>query len=248
CVIWIPICIWVVASISWIVMGEVEAYLGIGSIAIAFTLGYFTSNPPTPWVGHLLFVVVIGTMAFFPFIRGISNKRMMVNIDIDQMENCYAMLRQRGDNPGTYFQMARLLFERGHVARSLSIGETALKSMPAGLFRVEHAEYKSWLQRSAQIAIQPSAPCPNCLAQIPSDAVICTRCNSEVCMLVLQGRSGGRGQIKKILAAWMLVVGLIIVIPIAASTLPIVASIPIIILGCAGGAVLLFRMVAETHS
>jgi hypothetical protein len=250
CAVWIFLAIWIMATIQWMIMGEIEVIHGVISLMVGFTLGYFTSNPPLPWIGHILFFVIIVTMIGFPFVRQLAQGRLMVSIDVDQMEQSYELLSGRPNNPTVHFRMARILFEQGQAAHAIALAQEALKTMPKQHFHHEHAELRMWMQRNPDPAITSQmVGCKRCPQRVPVGTLTCPRCKARVLLDAIGGmKASPSGAIKRIVGVWIAVVALIILIPVASTGLPMLAAIPLILTGTGLGCYLVFRVLASETS
>lgn len=245
CLVWIPVAIWIYMAISWMLMGEAEIIPGVLCIMVAFSLGYFTSNPPTPMVGHILAATTALSLLAVPIVKHFTRTQMLQSIHGDQLQMYCDTLRQR-PNPGTEFRIAQALWDQGDTKRSIAIAHRVIPNMPVGIFGTEHREFQSWLMRSRidpNTLLQETQGCARCGRRCSISAVICPGCGNEVVLSAAKGT--GAGLVRQILIGWSLVVGLVIAMPLIGVSLPAAISIPIIIAVLVGAGFVLVRLIGK---
>ena len=227
CMVWIPVTIWIIAVVHWMIGGELDAVTGCLSLCVAFALGYFTSNPPQPWIGHLFFYTTIGTVAVFPFVRSGFQARQLAAMDVDLMREAYELLRSKRNNSGIILKMSRILADKKHYGHAIPVAELALQGLPAAHFHLEIAEVKGW-----KAMINPlhkyNLYCKKCDTMSPGGTLFCPKCDHELLMDLVTFNVMPAGKSRKLLMAWLILASLILIIPLASTMLPIGPAIVLI--------------------
>ena len=162
CFVWIPIAVWIISMVHWMISGEVETLFGLITIGVAIGLGMVAVNPPGPSLSPLIFCAVCATVLFFPLARLAMNRHALASIDIEQLEKYYAALLARPDNAGALIRLAELLYIRGFPSNAIALGEKALVALPANLFRAEHKMVNAWKFQVSGRNSFAATTCLNC--------------------------------------------------------------------------------------
>ncbi|HWA83523.1 MAG TPA: zinc ribbon domain-containing protein [Fimbriimonadaceae bacterium] len=245
CVSWIAIAVWVMSLIGWMIQGDIDPLFGVVGIAAAFVLGYFSFMPPTEVLRPFTAVATVLTVVIFPYLRRTLNERALLAIDVEAMENAYAMLREKPENYMARFKLARLLYERGHVESGLAVGAEALSGMPEKLFTEEHRMYGRWHRLNPQANLSKTIPCIDCGHPNPPSAILCQRCGQPYLLDMARGRWVGRQFAKKLIGAWVAGIIALAGIPLA-SQLPPAAAIVAILLIMAGAITMVWLAFRDT--
>lgn len=228
CLVWIPLAIWIIAVIQWMIAAEIDVITGFVSLGVAFCLGYFTSNPPQPWIGHLFFFTSIATVCAFPFVRAGFTKRHLNAIDVDLMKESYELLRMKKNHSGAMLKMARILADKGHFGQAIPVADQALQGLPAAHFHIEIAEVKGW-----RTLVNPATVyklyCAKCDAPSPAGTLFCPRCDHELLLDLISFHVMPAGKGRRLLTAWVILAALILIIPLATEFLPLGAALLVII-------------------
>ena len=216
CVIWIPIAVWTISIIHWMVSSEIEVLFGVLALGSAIGLGVLTVNPPHPGLSPLILMAVVVTVVFFPLARTAINRSALAAIDIEQMDKYYEAFLQRPDNAGAQIRLAELLYIRGMRANAIALGERALLKLPISHFRSEHQMVGSWKLQSNAMSMKPVTRCVNCGFENDPADLRCVKCGSAHIMDLARGKWFGVGAGKKLIAVWIGLMSAFVGIPLAA--------------------------------
>ncbi len=67
CLAWIPLAVWIVAVVHWMIGGDIDPITGFAALFFAVALGYEAINPPVPELAPITDVAVLVTVIMFPF-------------------------------------------------------------------------------------------------------------------------------------------------------------------------------------
>lgn len=209
CIVWIPLAVWIVSVIGWMVTGEVEPLFGFVTLIVGLGLGIVTAFPPDPALSPFIFVAVIVTTVLFPFVRAAVNRHALAAIDIEQMEKYAEALRMKPDNVGAMVKLAELLYKRGFPGQAIALAEKALPSMPPNLFRPEHNMVSAWKMMATSPDMFRPVPCLRCHNPTPPGQLQCSHCGYETVLEMAKGRWLSKGIASQLMAVW---VGILIVV------------------------------------
>ncbi len=216
CLVWIPVCIWIVSLVHWMIQGDVDFVWGIVGVFVALLLGITTMLPPRPEMSPFLLAGVLITTVLFPVFRTSLTRRALEAVDIDAIEDAYEMLRLKPENHVVRFKFAKLLYKRGMRGSAMAFAEQALANLPASAFFEEHRMFESW-KRSLQLGAVPDKwlVCLECGERNDLGTFVCTKCHSEFLIDHIRGRWVGRNLARKLLSAWAALMLALIGIPLA---------------------------------
>lgn len=229
CAVWVPIAIWFVSLIHWMIMGEIEFISGVTGIWALIGLGYLTIKPPRPELAYLSFAVVLISLIVYPFIRSALDRRELRSIDISSVEKAYDSLASRPNNPLAKFKLARLLYGMGMPGHAVVIAEAALAYLPEQHFLEEHKLLKRWKLLVTKPDLFRPIPCVECSALNAPGLIHCESCGAPFLLDRLRGKFLPNALGRKLIAVWVAMVFGVVGIP-AASTLPPLIAMAVIIL------------------
>ncbi|MCC7101870.1 MAG: hypothetical protein IT206_02185 [Fimbriimonadaceae bacterium] len=226
CLMFVALAVWGVAIVHWMIGGEVEAWLGVLALGIGVVLCYVAQAPPEPWVSPVIVACLVITPALIPFIRRSLDERELKQMELDRMEKLISAILRQPDSTISRMEVARILVQFGYLANAIGIAEL-IKSAPLRQMDAEKREIKRWEfmlndQNSSVI------PCLRCGNAGHASALVCPHCQANYLVLYLRGRIVGPALARKLLVGWLLGVGLLLAIPLAATTLPPAGSLLII--------------------
>src|SRR5437016_492008 len=99
CTVWIPVGVWIVSLLNWSIVGDIDGVSGFLGICTALLLGFFTFRPPVPGLEPYIFGAVLLSVVIYPFARAGMNRKQLTTIDVDGIEQGYALLEQKPNNP-----------------------------------------------------------------------------------------------------------------------------------------------------
>lgn len=234
--VWIPIAIWVVSMIHWMVLGEIDAGHGIVSILLAVTLGFFTSNPPIPEMAPVFFLLVLATVVVFPYLRSAFRRHELAMIDVESMEGAYEALVQKPDNDGALLRIATIAYSRALPGHAVRIAERALANLPAQHYKSETAMVADWKRKITDPEHFRPVPCQSCGKMVNPGEIVCAGCGSRFLIDYARGAWVSVELAKKLLASWMALILIAVGIPSAVRWLPPGFAVFVILCLLLGGA------------
>jgi ribosomal protein L40E len=244
CFAFIPVAIWTVSMVGWMITGEVEPLFGIAAIGTGIMVGLFAFVAPVPGMEPYFLLAALGMVIFYPLVRAGLTKRELVQVDIDGMRRCYEMLEERPNAFASQFKLARLCWERGLPHPAVALAEQAIAHMPVQHFRDEHRALASW--KASLMHQQPAQPIPclECNTDNPPGVIHCQRCRHRFLLDAAQGKYVGKSAGRKLIAGWISLTSLLLLVPLTLSALPPLAALMVVVmicLACAGLLVFAFR-------
>ena len=215
CAAIIPMIVWVMVVVGWMVMGEMDFMFGTAAIAVALLLGMVAIWPTEPIQAPIALGGLLSLMIVFPIVRRQLDKRALIAIDVEQIEGAYEMLAHKPDNAGAMFRLAERLYQRGLVAHAIGIGEKALQNMPKDLFPEENRAIQVW-KRSA--ATPRPLPCLDCGCQNSTENVHCQRCGGPYLAAYARGKWLGPTLAIRLVASWVAAMVALVGLPVTLSS------------------------------
>ncbi|MDR3687828.1 MAG: hypothetical protein P4L46_00515 [Fimbriimonas sp.] len=228
CLAWLPLSVWIMACVHWMIGGDIDGLTGFGGIAVALGLGYEAINPPVPQLAPMTVIAVFITVVMFPFVRSAMDKKALRNIDIDELVKAYNSLSMRPDNVLAKIKIARVLWDLGVCGHAIRIVESQLPHMPPRFFGEDIHMLKRWHMMKLEARFFSPISCTECQTSNEAGLVYCRQCGSAFLIDFVKGRVIGTRLGKKLIASWTALVAILIGIP-AAEAMPPVASIPAIL-------------------
>lgn len=213
CVVWIPLAIWIVSLIHWMIMGDIDVLSGLVGLGIALALGLIALDQHTRAYSPFTLIAVVATIVMYPFVRAAMNKRELRSVDVEALEKAYRALSERPGNPIAKLTLARRLYDLGVPGHALAIAESALATLPAAHFRDEHRQIRSWKAVVTDPRHFAPIACVECHTANPPGNTHCAACGSPFLLDRVRGRFLGKGQGRKLLAVWVCLVAVIAGIP-----------------------------------
>ncbi len=230
CLIWIPLAIWIISLMRWMISGEVDLILGLAGMGMAVLLGYIAINPPAPQVSIMAFIAVVGTIIMFPFVSSAMNKRSLKAMDVEDVERAYYALKLRPDNVAAKFKIARMLYDMGYPGHALRIAENCIAAMPQAFFFEEHRLIMRWRNTPTSPRAFDPLPCLDCRHSNPPGDVNCAACGAPFLLDRLKGKVLPSALGKRLMAAWIVMVAALAGLPLIASLGGLFAVLGIFIL------------------
>lgn len=223
--VWIPIAVWIISLIHWMIQGEVDGLLGFIGIVIGVGLGVLTVNPPNPDLAPVVFLAIVATMAFFVPLRNAMNSRALVALDMSLIERAYLQLEHKPNDFGARMRIAKMIYQRGLFGHAITIAEEALKHMPEEFFLEEHKMVQRWKGSEYAPSQFRALPCVECGMGNPPGSFHCSRCGSRFLLDQAKGKWVGRTMARKLMAGWATLMAVFVLIPLAATSLPPVSAV-----------------------
>lgn len=236
CIVWIPISIWVLTLVGWMITAEVEVGQGLLGIAAAMVLGFFTLQPPHPEMAPLFALAAFATIFLAPVSRLVVHRSLTNQLEVEAIERAYELLSEKPENTGAKVKLARAAYGKGIRLHAIAIADAALKGQNERLFQEELRILSQWK------AAEPGPPTPErirCIeCGIPNfpGAVFCDRCGAPFLLDYAKGRFVKSTVVRRVLAGWLVAVAALVGIPTAAVTLTPALAATVIVLLLVGGA------------
>lgn len=247
-IVWIPVCIWIVSLIHWMITAEIDTLSGLFGIVLACAVGFLAVNPPHPSLAPIFVLVAVLTVAIAPVARVAMNRAALQSIEVEAIERAYEMLSAKPDNFGAKIRLARALWAKGLSSFAVAIADGALQAAPIELFSEEHRMLSQW---KASQAVNPGVTRIRCVdCGIPNEPglMFCSRCGAPFLLDYAQGKFMKSGVIKRVTAGWIAAVAALVAIPTVAVSLPAVAAIVVVPILVAVGAWMLYAAFREPKS
>ena len=200
--VWVPLTVWILSMIQWMVSGELDGITGVLGTAACFVIGAMTMNPPIPILSPILCAMTYLTVLAFPTMKNLFNRAQLHSIEMDILANAYDGLRQRPDNVGLRLKVARLLYQRGLAGSAIVLAENTLKGLPPGPFDNELKLLNDWKRATGNVTVHRSLPCLDCGCTNAAGELVCKRCGAPVLLHHAQGKWLGADLGRRIVAAW----------------------------------------------
>jgi hypothetical protein len=204
---WVPLCIWIVALVHWMIGGEIELLFGFAGIVAGFLLGFVAIVPPSPAISFVALGVISGTVVGFPVVRSVVNRKQLRAIDLETLERAYGSLSLRPDNIAAKFKIARLVWDMGYPGHALRIAEQCLVHAPQAFFNEEIKLVARWQRVPLNANAFDPLNCIECGQSNPAGNVRCAACGAPFLLHRAQGKilPGSLG--RRLLVAWIVMVG-----------------------------------------
>lgn len=236
CMVWLPISVWVYSLISWSIMGEVDAVLGLLGAALGIVVGVAIMLQPNEQLTPFLLLAVFLMVAVFPALRSYHTKREFARMDIEAMENAYEQLSLRSGNLGATMRIARIAYRRGWVAHAVAAAEAALEPFPKSLVADDLREVRAW-RNQLEPHHHHSLTCLECARPNPPGQLWCSSCRAPILLDHARGAWLGTAAARRLVGAWLAGVASLVGIPVAATLLPgpIAAGFVVLFLALSAG-------------
>ncbi len=241
CLIWIPVSIWVISMIHWMVQGDIDAGFGFLGLCAGIALGALTVFSPNPALSPLLLAAAVSIVVLFPFVRSLVNRHALAQLDVEQVERSYEMLEQKPSNSAASLRLARVLYSRGIRGHAIRIAESAFQGMPSSFFQDEARMLQQWKLQTTEPNEFRDLPCARCGELNSAGTLFCTRCKAPFLLDYARGRWVEGSAAQKLIATWFLAVVLLVAIPFTASLLTPTVGVVLICIEVALGVFVLVR-------
>jgi hypothetical protein len=225
-IMFIPLGIWFLSLMSWMISGDIEVITGIIGIFVAVMLAYLAVKPPADYFPPIIFFGMILLAVLLPVIRKSMSERELRMMEIEQLERHMTRLIERPDMTISRMEVARRLASLGFVAHALALTEQ-IKAAPMRQMEEEKREIRKW-EFSLSPATSKIIPCLRCGKPGHPAALLCPHCQSPYISRYLKGHVVMPALAKKLIIGWTLGVGLLLAIPAASAMLPPAGSLLII--------------------
>jgi hypothetical protein len=251
----LPIAVWVIAIIHWMLDGSVEVAHGFVGIGIALALATLILMSENPVVRAALFVSVLTTLVVVPFADGQLMRRVSKQLDTDALERAHEAFATNPANASARFEIARWLEAFGLVGHAIAIAEEAKNALPddrdpvsnrsiQDMFAPEIRRLADWKAR-ATVADFRRAPCPRCKAMNPPGAIACTRCGGPYLLDLARSQSVRSRFVGRLIIAWAIASVVFAAVPLIALRFGFGIAIAAAAVLIAGAGFAFYRMFAD---
>src|SRR5687767_9886866 len=202
CLVWIPLALWVVSLVQWMIAGEVDVLAGLVGIALGILLGALTLNPPDPRLAPVFFLAVVLTVFFFPVVRHALIKRALHKLDLEQFEKMYNQLSSKPGNASFELKLARMLYDKGLPGHAVAIAERVLENSAKQLFESEHRMLAQWRVATRTLNLNQPVRCVECGMTSRQGLLYCERCGSPFLLHYMKGKYIGGTVARRLIGAW----------------------------------------------
>jgi len=228
CLAWLPLAVWIMACVHWLIGGDIDVWTGFAGIVLALGLGYEAINPPVPQLAPLTVVAVFITVIMFPFVRTAMDKKALKAIDIENLEKAYNALALRPDNVMAKLRVAKQLWILGVCGHAIRIVESQLPHMPHNFFMEDIRMLKKWHMMKVEARYFNPITCAECQTDNEGGLIFCRQCGAPFLLNFVKGKVVGSRLGKKLISTWISLIAVLIGIP-AAKALPTVPSVIVIL-------------------
>ncbi|MBS1708855.1 MAG: hypothetical protein JSS65_09065 [Armatimonadetes bacterium] len=246
CLVWVPVCVWTVSMVGWLVNGDIEVVYGVPALLVVLAMGFLTTRPPDPALSPFLFVGVLGTVVMYPVVRKSLEGRAHVKIDLELLSGAYATLESKPDTMGPRIRMAEIVAARGMYATAVKLMEPIVATMTPSIFSGELKSYASWQAMVWDANAYAPVACPACGVRNQPGELYCQRCQGQFVLDRARVAWLGAGISRRLLSAWMFGSLVVVGIPVVAQAgLPPLLTGLLVVAMMAGGIVVLVRAFGE---
>lgn len=246
CLVWIPVAVWTVSMIGWMVSGDIEVVFGVPALLVIFAMGFLTTRPPDPLVSPFLFTGVLGTVIMYPVVRRSLEGRAHRRIDLELLAGAYETLAMKPDNIGPRIRMAEIVAARGMYATAVKLLEPCVPSMAGAVFAAELKSYAMWRTMAWDANAYDPVACPACGVRNQPGELYCVRCRGPFVLDRARVTWLGPSVSRRLLSAWL--VGTLVVVGIPAvskSGWPPVVVVGLVLFMMAAGLYVLIKAFGE---
>lgn len=218
CVMMIPVAIWVISILHWMISGDLDVLAGILGIGLSIFLLILGIRPPVDWLSPLIFCGMIVLAIVLPFIRKSMNDRALRLIEIETLERHLSAVVERPDRMMSRIEAAARLVQFGLVGHAVGIASPVLQ-LPIRNMDQEKKLVQRWISmRNTQNG--RIVPCLKCGANGNEEAILCPQCGAPYLAIYLRGGVHAGTLARKLILGWTLGVGMLLAIPAVAVTAP----------------------------
>ncbi|MEQ1936349.1 MAG: tetratricopeptide repeat protein, partial [Fimbriimonadaceae bacterium] len=144
CMVWLPVGIWTISMIQWMITGDVDPLVGILSIGIGLVLGGYTMMTKDTHLRPYFVIAAMSMVIFYPILNKLKNDRENSNLDLEIMERAYEQLGSNPKHLGAQFRIARTLQMKGHLEEAVALLRRTTEGLPKRLIEPEVRTLRQW--------------------------------------------------------------------------------------------------------
>ena len=241
CLAWVPVTIWIVCLVNWMVTLEIDWPSGVLGIVVGILLGWFSLNPPAPALAPVFATAALATLVLTPLARYLMDRSQMIGIDIDVIERAYQVLGEKPTNFGGKIKLAKALHDRGVFLHAIALAEDALGKTPENMFLEERRLLNQWKAAPIPSNTPNEIRCVECGTMNKPGQVFCSRCGSRYLLDYAKGNVAKRSVAKKMTASWLAGMLAVVGIPTSLTAFPPLVAVFVISVLAVLGIVVLLR-------
>jgi hypothetical protein len=201
------------------IMGEMDFLLGVVGILVALLLGMVAMMPPEPVYSPIALGGIVGMMIVFPIAKRQLDRRAIIEIEVEQIENAYRALSEKPESASALFRLADCLYGRGLVGPAVELGERALLGMPKNVFPDENRAVRRWRHLARDTSLFRPLPCLQCGHSNPCGAAFCASCGAPYLAAYARGKWLGSALARRLVASWSAAVVSLLGLPLTISAI-----------------------------
>ncbi len=220
----LPMIVWVIAVVHWLIDGLIEIAHGAAAILLALCLMAIAIWVPVAEVRVAIFVSVLATLAVFPFAYSQYARLQFLEVDEDDLARAHEAFALNPGNAAARFEIARLLWLYGLRGQAITIAEVAAGALPdvrdeilnrsvKDLFHAEIRKLESWKREADKAKDFHPAECVRCKARNPLDAIACVRCGAPYLLDLARKRTVKSKLVGKLVVTWIIAATVFAIVP-----------------------------------
>lgn len=237
CVAFIPVSIWVISMINWMIMGEVDGIFGSLAICVALILGGFAASPPRPELAPIFLAALLVMICLWPVIRASADARIEHVSKLDEVDRAYERLSMGRRDPGAIFKLAAACYDLGMKGPAIAMAEEVLPQLDKKFFGEQHAMYESWRRERPVHGMFNPTVCPDCGEENGPGLPFCPRCGEPQYLTIAENGWRPNSLTARVIGAWVSGISVLVLIPVigaAAWPLPLKLSLIVLLVLVAG--------------
>lgn len=210
----IPVVIWLLIMIHWMVDGDLDVRIGAASIFLAIAMLPLSIWAP-PYVSAILCVTMVASIIFLPFARSFLSQQLHRQLDTQELEKAHASFGSRPDNIGAQFAIAQALYKHGLLGNAIAIAERAMGSLSTEVDPATNRSFRDLYYREGKLLerwkmqaqttpdVNRQIKCPRCGFLNPPGNIACGGCQAPYLLdLARSGHANERTSTKLVLV-WL---------------------------------------------
>lgn len=208
-------------------MGEMPVFVmlvAFASVAGLSTFGFYAGHSGT----YFEFAVLIEIVGF-PLLQSYSHFADVRLLEIEEIERAYESLGMKPDNPLAIFRLARAFATKREFEYAYSLGTKAVRGLPKERFPNEHQEIFLW-ERSLHREVSTQVKCERCGFLNDPTNPFCQGCGDRYLLYMVDHRPLKNPGTSRMIVAWLVLVGIGLMIPAIGAIVPPPANGIVVIL------------------
>jgi hypothetical protein len=211
--VWIPVGVWIFMVIGWMIMAEIDGWVGLVMIGLALGLALTGSFMPIKGLAWLPLVMSTLTILAWSGLQESWRRYQLFVIDVERVEDIYEQMGGRGSDIYGMARMSEVLYARGMVHPAIALLDGALKGQPKDLFAAELKTLAGWKHDLGSTPLRTMIPCPSCSRTNPGGSCFCLGCGRPFLLDLLRRRWVGFSAWGLLFAVWGLLAVAVVATP-----------------------------------